>query len=98
MVLVGYISHTDKSSPHLVHRDGAIAGAVLVGSCLRVGGRDSLGERVLETGSQAEHDQGTTELAKTLHGEHSGHHGTTPLGGSELGGNDTRKRVVTTDT
>ena len=88
--------HTDKRSPHLVDGDSTFSSAVLVvAGCL---GLDCGGKGVLETSSQAEHDKSTAKLSKTLHGEDSSHHGTTPLGGSELGCDDTRERVVTADT
>jgi hypothetical protein len=81
---------TDESAPHLVDSNRAVASAGVV----TTGGL----ERALKTGDEAQHDEGTTKLTETLHGEDSTHHGTAPLGGSELGGDDGRKRVVTTDT
>jgi hypothetical protein len=81
---------TDKGAPHLVYSNLAVAGAGVVTSRTR--------ERVLESGDEAKHNKGTAKLTETLHGKDSAHHGTAPLGGSELGGDDGRERVVTTDT
>ena len=41
--------------------------------------------------------RGRTELAPTLVCKHSGHETTTEMGGSELGRDDGRKRIVTAD-
>ena len=83
-------TETDEDSPHLVNSEAADASAVGL-----LGGGE---ERLLEAESDEEHDESGGELTKTLHGEDSAHHGTTPLGGSELGGDDGGERVVTTDT
>ncbi len=83
-------TETDEGSPHLVNSESADASAVGL-----LGGGE---ERLLEAEGDEEHDESGGELTKTLHGEDSAHHGTTPLGGSELGGDDGGERVVTTDT
>jgi hypothetical protein len=81
---------TDQSTPHPV--DGnlafAVAGSIVAG----------LVDLVLEAGDEAKHDKSSAKLTESLHGEHGTHHGTSPLGGGELGGDDGRQRVVTTDT
>lgn len=74
-------TETNEDSPHLVDGLGAVAGAV--------GGLGGVDERALEAQSDEEHDKGGTELAETLHGKDSTHHGSTPLGRRELGGDDT---------
>ena len=85
---------TDQSPPHLVdsHLARASAGVVAVA----VGGNDdSRLELFFEPRRETQHDQGSSELAKALHGEDSTHHGTAPFGGGEFGRDDTRERVVT---
>jgi hypothetical protein len=54
-------------------------------------------KRVLETGSNADHDNGSTQLTEALHGEDGAHHGTSPFGGCEFGSDNGRKGVITTD-
>jgi hypothetical protein len=81
---------SDKGTPHLVDSNLAVASAGVVAR--------RAGEGVLEASNEAKHDEGSSKLPKTLHGKDGTHHGTTPLGGSELGGDDGGERVVTTDT
>jgi hypothetical protein len=88
----GNDTETDQSAPHLVNGNLALVRR----AALRV--RCSLLELALEASYKTDHDNTTAELSKTLHGEHSTHHSATPLGGSKFGGDDGRKRVVTTDT
>lgn len=83
-------TETDDDTPHLV--DGELADTIA--SSRGLGGQ----ERLLETGSDNESDDTSSELTDTLHGEDGAHHGTAPLSGSELRGNDGRKRVITTNT
>ena len=83
-------TESDDDTPHLVN--GKTANTAAVADVL------SAHERLLETGSDDEGNDTSTELTKTLHGEDGTHHGTSPAGGSELGGNDRGKWVVTTDT
>lgn len=68
-------TEADKSTPHLVNGDLAVAGAVgYAGSTLELG---------LEAEGNEQHDESTSELTNTLHGKDSRHHGTTPLGSRE---------------
>jgi len=83
-------THSDDDTPHLV--DGKTADTTTVGN------RRTALERLPETSSDDESNDTGTELTKTLHGEDGTHHGTSPAGSSELGGNDRGKWVVTTDT
>lgn len=83
-------TNTDQSAPHLVNSNLTLSSASSV--------RSNVVELRLEANGQANHDDSTTKLAETLHGEHGAHHGTSPLGRSKLGCDDGRKRVVTTDT
>lgn len=80
---------TDQSSPHLIYCHDAVTSTGLYR-------RGSL-QGPLEAEGNEEHDEGGAELANALHGEDGSHHGASPLGGRELGGNDGRQRVVTTD-
>jgi hypothetical protein len=83
----GY-SHDD--TPHLVNGKLADTGACLglVGGSL---------ERSLESGSDDQSNDGSSELTNTLHSKDGVHHCSSPLGSSELGGNDGGQWVVTTD-
>jgi hypothetical protein len=81
---------TNQSTPHSVDGDLAFASAGSIAG--------SLVDLVLEAGDKAQHDESTTKLTESLHGEDGTHHGTSPLGGSKLGGDDGRQGVVTTDT
>ena len=83
----GNDANTDQGTPHLVDSNLAVASALSVGC--------GLVELALEASDEADHDDSSTKLAETLHGEHGAHHSATPLGGSELRGDDGGKRVVT---
>lgn len=82
-------TETDKDTPHLVDSKTADTTAVTVSS----GGS----ERTLEALGDDKHDKSTSHLTNTLHGEDGTHHGSTPLGGSELRSDNGRKWVVTTN-
>jgi hypothetical protein len=82
---------TDQGPPHLVDSDGARTCAV------GVTGGVGAAEGILEARSEAQHDESSAKLAKALHGKDGTHHSASPFGGSKLGGNDARKRVVTAD-
>lgn len=86
----GNSTETNDDTPHLVNGELAdtIASSRVLGSQ----------KGLLEAGSDDKSNDTSGELTNTLHGEDGTHHGTAPLGGSELRGNDRRKRVVTTDT
>lgn len=73
-------TETNDDTPHLVN--GKLADTV---ASSRVLGSQ---KRLLETGSDDESNDTSSELTNTLHGEDGTHHGTAPLGGSELGCND----------
>lgn len=85
-----YGTEANQSTPHLIDGNGTDTSAV--GD---LGGRL---QGLLEASSDDEHDDGGSELANTLHGEHGAHHGTSPLGRRKFGGDDGRQWVVTTDT
>lgn len=82
-------TESDDYTPHLV--DGQLA------DTSAVGGFASSDEGLLETGSHNQSNDCGCELTNTLHGEHSVHHGSSPLGGGKLGSNDGRQWVITTD-
>ena len=82
-------AEADDDTPHLVDGEAADAGA---GRGL--GGR--LKRAAEARGDNQTHDGGG-QLAETLHGEDGAHHGATPLGGRELGGDDGGEWVVTAD-
>lgn len=90
-------THTDDDTPDLVHSNQAHA---VTSSLLGLGVRsvDGSDERLLEANNGDESNDTSTELAKTLHGEDGTHHGSSPLGSSELGGDDGGEWVVTTNT
>lgn len=52
----------------------------------------------LEGSEENDSDDTGGEVTESLHSKDSGHHGTATVGGGELGGDDGRKGVVTTDT
>lgn len=83
-------TETDDDTPHLVSGEKAIT----LASALALGRL----EGALETSSDNQSDDTSEELADTLHGEDGTHHGSSPLGGRELGSDNRRERVVTTDT
>ena len=83
-------ANSDESAPHLVDSYSALTVTVRVAS-------NSL-KGVLKTSDKAKHDKSTTELTETLHSKDGTHHGTTPLGSGELGGDNGGERVITTDT
>ena len=83
-------TETNDDTPHLVN--GKLADTVTSGGVL------AAEEGLLEADGDDESDDTSSELTNTLHGEDGTHHGTAPLGGSELRSNDRRERVVTTDT
>ena len=83
-------AEADDHTPHLV--DGQTADTTAVGVVR------GAAERLLEAGGDDEGDDAGGELADALHGEDGAHHGATPLGGGELGGDDGGERVVTADT
>lgn len=76
----------DDHTPHLINSASANAGAV--------GSVDSTGERVLETGSDDQSNDASAELAKTLHGKHRSHHGSTPFSCCEFGCDDRGQWII----
>lgn len=52
----------------------------------------------LEGSEEDDGDDTGGEVTESLHGKDSGHHGTATVGGGELGGDNGRQGVVTTDT
>jgi hypothetical protein len=76
-------------TPHLVNSKLADTSA---SGCL--GGRL---KGVLEAGGNDQSNDGSCELTNTLHGEDGVHHGSSPLGGSELRSDDRGQWVVTTN-
>jgi hypothetical protein len=81
---------TNEDTPDLVGRESTVANA----GCNTLVARR---ERVLEAGNSNKSNQGTGQLAETLHGEHGSHHGASPFRRREFGGDNGRERVVTTD-
>lgn len=53
---------------------------------------------VLEGSKEDDGNNTGSKITESLHGKDSGHHGTAAVGGGELGGDDGRERVVTTNT
>ena len=86
----GHSAEADDNTPHLINSDATDAAALV-----DLGGRK---KGLLEADSDDERHDTSSELTDTLHGEDRAHHGSAPLGGSELGGNDGAERVVTSDT
>lgn len=86
----GNSTDTNDCPPHLVNGNGTVSGA----------GSQSRGslKRLLETECNEQHDECGSKLAKTLHSKDGTHHGTSPLGCSKFGGDNTGKRIVSTDT
>lgn len=76
-------------SPHLVNRD-------LAHTCT---GRwvTSGYQGLFESGCDDQRDHGSGELPKTLHGEDSVHHGTSPLRACELRSDDRGQGVIATN-
>ena len=97
-------THSNDDTPHLV--DSKVADTIASslsgdrGSNAASSSWNSAGalKRLLEANSDNESDDTSGELTETLVGEDSSHHGTSPLGGSELRCDDSGKWVVTTDT
>ncbi|EEQ40781.1 conserved hypothetical protein [Clavispora lusitaniae ATCC 42720] len=81
---------TNQDSPHSVIGLDARANTFL-------GGVGVFQVVLVARNSNQSHDTGK-QSAQTLVGEDSSHDGTSPLGGGELGGNNRRQWVVTTDT
>ena len=82
-------TETDNHTPHLVN--GKTTDTTALGDS--GGGLKGL----LETRGDNQGDDTSGELTETLHGEDRAHHGASPLGCGELGGDDGGQRVVTTD-
>jgi hypothetical protein len=82
-------AEADEDTPHLVNRELADTGA----SSVAGGSKEGL----LETSSNDKHDEGTAKLAKTLHGKHGTHHGSSPLGCGKLRRDNGAERIVTTN-
>jgi hypothetical protein len=66
---------TDHNTPRFVNGISTDASAL--------GVADGGLERILESGNTSEHDQRSSELTKSLHGENGSHHCSSPFGGSK---------------
>jgi len=82
----GYGAESVDDSPRFVER------------VLAVGSAGSDLEGVLEADGAEEGDEGGGELAEALVSKHGGHHCTSPFDGRELGGDDSRQGVVSSNT
>src|ERR1700753_4208181 len=78
---------TDDNTPHLINCQ--LANTVAFSN--------SLGsfQGVVEARDDDQGNNGSSELTNALHGEYGSHHGTSPLGGSELRGDNGAKGIVT---
>ena len=83
------VDNLHNDTPHLINSKLTDTGAS--------GGLGAGNERLLKASCDNQGNNGSSELPNTLHGEHSIHHGTSPLGGSELRGNDAGQWIITTD-
>ena len=86
---MGNRGNKHDDSPHLINSKLADAGAGR--------GLGSSAQRLFETRGDDQRDYGSGELANTLHGKDGVHHSSSPFCGRELGCDNGRQWVITTD-